>query len=147
MSEAVLPDAALALMEAGYHKFLGYQHHVWREGYSEILLPIQPHHLNLSNILHGAVLTGLLDIVCAQSGTYCPNPGHIRKAITLSLTTTFTGQCNSGTIRAMGTLRACGRRIYNASGEVRDEQGRLLAMGEGTFRLRTGSDEAQGEPI
>ena len=110
-------------------------------------LELQPRHLNLGGVIHGGVLTSLLDIVLAQAGTYCPYPGRMRKAITLSLTTTFTGQCSGGTIRVTGRKRAGGTRIFNSTGEVHDDKGSLLAIAEGTFRIRSGSDKPEGVPI
>jgi len=128
----------------GYHAMLGFRHISWDEKRVELSLTLQQHHLNLGGVIHGGVLTALLDIACAQAGTFCPYKNRIRKAITLSLTSTFTGQCNQGEIRAIGTLRAAGTKIYNSCGEIFDEQGKLLAMGEGTFRLRSGSEETEG---
>ncbi|BBO26589.1 hypothetical protein AltI4_09770 [Alteromonas sp. I4] len=132
-----LPDMAYELMETGYHAMLNYQHRDWGKGFSTVTLQIEPKHLNLAGVLHGGVLSGLLDIVCAQSGIYFPDEQVIRRSVTLSLTTTFTGQCSEGGITACGKVRAQGRRIYSASGEVKDAQGNLLAFGEGTFRYRS----------
>ncbi|MBW4935243.1 PaaI family thioesterase [Marinobacter sp. F4206] len=132
---------------AGFHSLLGYHQAEWVDGEAVIALELQPRHLNLGGVIHGGVLTSLLDIAMAQAGTYCPYPGRMRKAITLSLTTTFTGQCSSGTIRVTGRKRAGGTRIFNSTGEVHDEQGNLLAIAEGTFRIRSGSDKPEGVPI
>lgn len=131
----------------GFHSVLGYRQFSWEEGRAVIELTVDQRHLNFGGVLHGGVLTSLLDIACAEAGTYCPYPGRMRKAITLSLTTTFTGQCSGGVIRVVGTKRAGGTRIFNSSGEVFDEDGRLLAFGEGTFRMRSGSEKPEGVPI
>lgn len=139
--------AAEMLERAGYHALLGYQKVAWTHDMTEIILPLAPHHLNLGGVVHGGVLASLLDICCAQSGTFCEDPYRIKKAITLSLTTTFTGQATSGTLRAIGKVKARGSRIYNATGEVFDDKGNLLAFGEGTFRLRSSSVGSDGEPL
>ncbi|WP_111493286.1 MULTISPECIES: PaaI family thioesterase [Marinobacter] len=131
----------------GFHNVLGYEQVSWEEEQAVIAVRLQPHHLNLAGVIHGGVLTSLLDIALAQAGTYCPFPGRIRKAITLSLTTSFTGQCSGGTITVTGTRRAGGTRIFNSTGEVRDDQGNLLAIGEGTFRIRSGSEGPEGVPL
>lgn len=131
----------------GFHNLLGYRQVSWEEDEAVIELELAPRHLNLGGVIHGGVLTSLLDIVLAQAGTYCPYPGRMRKAITLSLTTTFTGQCSGGVIRVTGRKRAGGTRIFNSTGEVHDDQGNLLAIGEGTFRIRSGSDKPEGVPI
>lgn len=131
----------------GFHSLLGYRQTSWEESEAVIELELQPRHLNLGGVIHGGVLTSLLDIAMAQAGTYCPYPGRMRKAITLSLTTTFTGQCSEGTIRVTGHKRAGGTRIFNSTGEVHDNKGNLLAIAEGTFRIRSGSDKPEGVPI
>lgn len=131
----------------GFHNMLGYRQVSWEENEAVIELEIQADHLNLGGVIHGGVLTSLLDIVMAEAGTYCPYPGRMRKAITLSLTTTFTGQCTGGVIRVTGRKRAGGSRIFNSTGEVHDEQGNLLAIGEGTFRIRSGSEKPEGVPV
>lgn len=131
----------------GFHNMLGYRQVSWEENEAVIELEIQADHLNLGGVIHGGVLTSLLDIAMAEAGTYCPYPGRMRKAITLSLTTTFTGQCTGGAIRVTGRKRAGGSRIFNSTGEVHDEQGNLLAIGEGTFRIRSGSEKPEGVPV
>ncbi|MDX1599103.1 PaaI family thioesterase [uncultured Marinobacter sp.] len=131
----------------GFHNLLGYRQVSWEENEAVIELELQPRHLNLGGVVHGGVLTSLLDIVLAEAGTFCPYPGRMRKAITLSLTTTFTGQCSGGTIRVTGRKRAGGTRIFNSTGEVHDDKGNLLAIAEGTFRIRSGSEGPEGVPI
>jgi uncharacterized protein (TIGR00369 family) len=131
----------------GFHEVLGYRQAEWVEGRAVIEVDVQPHHINLAGVIHGGVLCSLLDVVMAQAGTYCPFPGRIRKAVTLSMTTTFTGQAGRETIRAVGVRRAGGSRIFNSSGEIFSADGRLLAMGEGTFRLRSGGEKPEGEPL
>ncbi len=131
----------------GFHKLLGYRQVSWEEDEAVLELDVKPGHLNFGGVIHGGVLTSLLDIALAQAGTYCPFPGRMRKAITLSLTTTFTGQCSSGRILVNGRKRAGGTRIFNSTGEVHDEKGNLLAIAEGTFRIRSGSEKPEGVPI
>lgn len=131
----------------GFHNLLGYRQVSWLENEAIIELALRPEHLNLAGVIHGGVLTSLLDIAMAEAGTYCAYPGRIRKAITLSLTTTFTGQCSGGVIRVTGRRRAGGSRIFNSTGEVHDAQGNLLAIAEGTFRLRSGSESPEGVPL
>ncbi|WP_166261754.1 PaaI family thioesterase [Marinobacter salicampi] len=131
----------------GFHRLLGYRQVSWQENEAVIELELASQHLNLGGVIHGGVLTSLLDIAMAEAGTYCPYPGRMRKAVTLSLTTTFTGQCSAGTIRVTGRKRAGGTRIFNSTGEVHDDQGNLLAIAEGTFRIRSGSEKPEGVPI
>ena len=131
----------------GFHNMLGYRQVSWEEDKAVIALDLRPEHLNLGGVIHGGVLSSLLDIVMAEAGTYCPHPGRMRKAITLTMTTTFTGQCSAGTIIVTGIKRAGGTRIFNSTGEIHDDRGNLLAIAEGTFRIRSGSEKPEGVPI
>ena len=136
MNQSVVPIPSLDDAR-GFYDVLGCRQVHWEEGKAVLELELRQHHLNLAGVIHGGVLSSLLDIACAQAGLYCPHPEQARRAVTLSLTTTFTGQASSGVIQIIGTLRSQGRRIFNSSGEVLDSDGRLLAMGEGTFRIRS----------
>lgn len=148
MSDATRPDAIVDEVDAaGFHSVLGYQQIAWEDGRSVLTVELQPHHMNLAGVIHGGVLTSLLDIAMALAGTYCPYPGRMRKAITLSLTTTFTGQARSGGITVTGIKRAGGSRIFNGTGEIHDADGQLLAVGEGVFRIRSGSEALEGVAI
>lgn len=135
------PNEHAATESTGFHDLLGYRLVSQHENEAVIELALESRHLNRSGVIHGGVLMSLLDIVMADAGLQCSNPERVQRALTLSLTTTFTGQCHGGVIRATGVKRAGGRRIFNSSGEIRDQQGQLLAMGEGTFRLRSGSED------
>ncbi len=144
--EATDGRLASAATAVGFHQQLGYRGVAWREGYVEIALDVEAKHLNLAGVLHGGVLTSLLDVAGAAAGTYCPFEGRWRVAVTLSLNTSFTHQCNGGTVRAIATCRAAGSRIFSSFCEVFDDKGTLLAMATGTFRLRTGSEGPEGIP-
>lgn len=139
-------DSASGTPDAGFHSNLGYHQVAWQKDFAEIGLEILPKHLNLAGVIHGGVLTSLLDVVGAAAGTYCTQKGHRRYAITLTLNTTFTGQCSGGTIRAVANCRASGSRIFNSFCEIFDDNGQLLAMAIGTFRLRSGSENPEGVP-
>lgn len=128
----------------GFTGMIGFEFLEWEEGRAVLGLDIQERHLNLHGVIHGGVLATLLDVAGACPGTFCPYPGRVRKALTLSMTTTFTGQAGKGQIRAIGTKRAGGSRIYNSSVDIVDADGRLLAFGEGTFRLRGGCEDPYG---
>ena len=118
----------------GFHSLLGYRQVSWEEDEAVLELELQPRHLNLGGVIHGGVLTSLLDIVLAKAGTYCPYPGRMRKAITLSLTTSFMGTTKEGRIYAIAKRRGGGRSVFFASCEVYSPEGTLIAMGEGTYK-------------
>lgn len=131
----------------GIQKTLGFEVTEWDEGHCVLELDVDARHLNRSGVLHGGVLATMLDQAMSLTGLYCPYPGRVRRSVTLALTTSFTGQCRGGRVRAVGKLRAGGTRIYYGTGEVYGPDGGLLAMGEATFRRRRGSESPEGVPM
>lgn len=130
---------------SGYQELLGYVLSRWEEGLAEMELPLGPHHLNRAGAVHGGVLMSLLDTVSGFSATFCPQPGRVRRVVTISLSTSFLGQARGGTLVATGRLRGGGRKIVGVAAEVRHrETGALLATAEGMFKYRTGSENPEG---
>ena len=146
-SAAFSLDHATARYDRGFALELGFEFLEWTPERAVLGMQVQDKHLNLSGVIHGGILASLLDIAGSAAGSYCPYPGRIRKVITLSMTTTYTAQGGLGYIRAIARRRAGGRRIFNASVDIVAADERLLAMGEGTFRLRSGSEDSHGVPV
>lgn len=133
---------------SGFQDLLGYALAKWEDGYAEVELAIQPIHLNRAGVIHGGVLTTLLDTAMGFSATHCTVPGRVRRCVTLSLTASFLGQTTQGTLVARAFLRGGGRKIVGCRGEVvSKETGALLATGEGMFKYRTGSEKPEGTEL
>lgn len=71
-------------------------------------------------------------------------PDQLRKAMMLSFTT-FVAAAKRETLRALGRVGGIGRSTFMASGKVFDSEGHLVAMGEGAFRRRRGSEVGERE--
>jgi uncharacterized protein (TIGR00369 family) len=138
--------AQAAGIGSGFFDHLGIKLVQWDMDYALLEVEIGPQHLNRAKVLHGGVLTTLIDLACGLSGCYCAVPCHIRQAVTLSLTTSFTGQASAGIVRVEGRKRAGGRKIYVATAEVTNATGEIIAIGEGSYRYRSGSEEPVGQP-
>ncbi|MCC5809512.1 MAG: PaaI family thioesterase [Ectothiorhodospiraceae bacterium] len=128
-----LPEEGLTF-ESGFHEVMGHRVVHWERGHAELELEVLPKHLNRSGVIHGGVLSTLIDAVCGFAGV---DPDDRRGVITLSLSVNFLGQVSDGRLRVVGKRRGGGNRIYFATGEVFDHAGELIAMGEGSFRLRS----------
>ena len=123
----------------GFNAELGFRLVEWASDRAVMELDIAEKHLNRSGVLHGGVLATLIDAVCGYCGVWRPADEPPAKALTLTLTTNFMGQVREGTVRASALRKGGGRKIFFAAGEVTDAQGNVLAMGEGSYRIR-GSD-------
>lgn len=131
---------------SGFRHSINYTLDEWREGFAELSLSLDESYINRSGVVHGGVLTSLLDTVGGYSGCYCTVPENIRQCITVSLTASFVGQAKDGRIRATGRVRGGGRRIYYVSSEIVDEAGNVIALGQGVYRYRAGSENPEGVP-
>ena len=129
-----------------FGRMLGFRIVEWRDGYVRMEMDIRPEHLNRSGVLHGGILSTLLDTACGYTGTWCTKKGNVRWAITVNLTTNFTGQAKNGVITTIGRKRGGGRKIFFASAEVLDENGQILGFGDSVQRYRSGSEDPEGIP-
>lgn len=118
----------------GFRDFLGLQITELAADHTTMELEITPQHLNSQGSLHGGVLATVVDNSGGLAGCYCHKTGSIRKAVTLSLTTSFLAPASSGKIRAISRKRSAGRRIFTATTDIYDEAGKLIAIGEATYR-------------
>ena len=118
----------------GFDVLLGYRLAEWREDFARLELALEAKHLNRSGVVHGGVLATMLDVALGYAGIFSAEPGRARRAVTLSLTTSFLGQAKSGVLSCLARRRGGGKTIFMATGEVLDESGNLVALGEGTFR-------------
>jgi uncharacterized protein (TIGR00369 family) len=132
---------------SGFRAVVGYVVAAWRDGHCEMTLEIGPQHINRSGVLHGGVVTTLLDAACGYAGCFCPDPDRVRKCVTLSLNAHFVKAATGGTVRAIGRVRGGGRRIFFASAELVDDRGNTLALGDGSFRYFRGSEDPAGVPV
>ncbi len=121
----------------GFADLVGYHLASWREDAVELTLAVEARHLNRSGVLHGGVLTTLIDTACSYSGCFTPESAKPRRAFTLSLTCQFIATAEAG---ALLTARAepsgGGRQVFFSRAEVRDQTGRLIGQGEGVHRYR-----------
>ncbi len=140
-------DTAPADAPSGFRQLLGYRVLEWRLDEAAITLTIGPRHLNRGGALHGGVIATLIDAAGGYAGCYCAVPGRVRRSVTVSLTTQFLTQTRTGVLTARARVRGGGKRLFVASVEVHDGSGTLIAVGEGVYRYRTGSESPEGVPL
>jgi uncharacterized protein (TIGR00369 family) len=126
--------------------FIGTKLLDWGDGYARIGLDLKPHHLNRSGVIHGGLLSALMDHGGAFSGLYCTVPGNKRYSMTLSLNSNFLAQGSTGSLIVTGERMSGGRKIYFASTEVRTDGGLLVSASTSVHRYRSGSEAPEGLP-
>ena len=94
----------------GFGALVGYRLSAWGPDHAEPELHLKPRHLNCSHVPHGGVIATLIDTACGFAGCYSAEPGKVRRAVTLALTTCFLGQAEAGTTLAAKARRTGGGR-------------------------------------
>lgn len=140
-------DPAPADAPSGFRQLLGYRVLEWQTDEAVVTLTIGPRHLNRGGALHGGVIATLIDAAGGYAGCHCAVPGRVRRSVTVSLTTQFLTQAKTGVLTARARVRGGGKRLFVASVEVHDGSGTLIAVGEGVYRYRTGSENPEGVPL
>ena len=110
----------------------------WSEDHAEVGLIIETKHLNRSGVLHGGVLTTIMDAALGYTGIHSPPGEEPRRAFTLSLSSHFIAVAKPGSRLTVSARRSGGgRSVFFAACEVHDQEGRLIAQGDGVFKYIT----------
>jgi uncharacterized protein (TIGR00369 family) len=133
--------------DGGFAQLVGYRLTKWEPDYAEVELALLPKHLNRSGVPHGGVIATLIDATCGFVGCYCAVPGRVRRAMTLSMSTSFLGQAVAGnTITAKARKTGGGKTIFFTRCDLVDSKGQLIATGEAVYKYRKGSEDPNGVP-
>jgi uncharacterized protein (TIGR00369 family) len=98
------------------------------KGYVKIKMPVRPEYLNFENMLHGGVVSSLLD----QAFGCCLNTlDYIYVAVQLNINFMSTAPVGE-TLFAEGKVVHAGRSLGIAEMTVTDSKGKLIARASGT---------------
>lgn len=91
-----------------------------------------PDHLNGWSAIHGGVLMSLLDVAMSYPGRL--RDPHARGVVTVDMSTQFLRPGRTA-LRAIGRCAHASTSLVFCHGEIIDAAGRLVARGQGTFKL------------
>ena len=135
-NKAAESEETLEVMR-GFGAHVGYRLTAWRDGFAEVTLDLNETHTNRSGLVHGGLLSTLIDVAGGYAGTYSADSP--RMAVTLSMNVHFVGRAQGNQLVATGRVRTEGKTIYFSSVEIRDDQSHLVATGEGVYKYRRSS--------
>jgi uncharacterized protein (TIGR00369 family) len=122
-----------------YHRKVRFAAHLGIEqvalepGVARMSCALQPHMTNSWGIAHGGVVMTLLDVtLCMAARTLHPHSAGI---VTIELSTAFI-DAGKGTLQSEARVLRNGRSLIFVEGEVRNEDGALVAKAQGTVRAR-----------
>jgi uncharacterized protein (TIGR00369 family) len=102
------------------------------DGVVRLRLDPRPEFENSWGSVHGGVLMTLLDVALASAGRSLDD--KCNGALTVEIKVNFIAAAN-GPVLGEGRAQRAGRSLIFSEGELRSEDGTLLAKGTGTFKL------------
>ena len=115
----------------GFTEWMGVEYLIDEGGLRRLALMLTPHHMSRANRVHGGVLFTLLDTALGGAVVNTLPPGE--GCATLEMKINYFRPIQHGRIEAEGRLVNRSRRTAYAEGEVRNEEGKILAKASGTF--------------
>jgi uncharacterized protein (TIGR00369 family) len=124
---------------------LGVEVIAFGQGRSELAVTVRPELCNSMKVAHGGVLMTVLDAAMAIAGRAAHTDDYDApvNTITVEMKTSFV-RPGAGRLAVRAECVHKAATLMFCEGEVRDEQGGLVARGNGTFKLwvpRAGSAE------
>lgn len=126
-------------IDEGIHAWLGYRMLDWQENACTLEMTVGQAHVNTQGMAHGGLLSGILDVALSFSGVMHKD-GHYPGAITIAITVNYIAAAFEGDVLTVtANVQGGGRRTKTTTGEVRDAQGRLIAIGSAAIKVPSGS--------
>jgi uncharacterized protein (TIGR00369 family) len=123
---------------SAYSDLIGYRVTKRDTDYCELELVVEGKHLNRLNVPHGGSLATLIDTAAGIAVALAQGVDKILPAVTLSLSMQFLGQAKVGDVlTTTGRRIGGGRTIAYGTAEIKTQDGRVIARGDGTFRYVT----------
>lgn len=100
------------------------------EGWSKVLMPIRPRHLQGAGVVQGGIIMTLADqAISGAVGTV--NPGF--RSVTVEMKLNFIAPAQSGVLIGEGRVTHRGNLLSVGEATIKDEDGRLIAQAMGTW--------------
>ncbi|MDH3254146.1 MAG: PaaI family thioesterase [Acidobacteriota bacterium] len=112
----------------------------------EAQLEIAEHHLQAYGLVHGGVLTGMIESLCSV-GAAVSVLEQGKSAVGLENSTSFLRAVRSGVLHGSAHPVRLGRRSHVWEAEIRDDRGRLVATGRVRLLILEAGAQADGEPV
>ena len=112
---------------------LGIEMDIFEPGVARMRCTLAPHMTNSWGLAHGGVIMTLMDVtLCMAARTLHPKSAGV---MTIDMTTSFIDG-GRGTLKSEARVLRNGRSIIFTEGEIRNEDGTLVAKSQATVRAR-----------
>lgn len=120
--------------ETGTQTLVGYVVDVSDGKQGRCWLDVGPQHTNRHGMLHGGIISILLDNASGTTGSLSVDPHGRRPFLTISMTTQFIASGRPGRVTATGRVTGGGRSLLYIAAELVHEDGTLIATSTGVFK-------------
>ncbi|WP_411891025.1 PaaI family thioesterase [Yoonia sp. SDW83-1] len=129
------PDPLIITGETGTQRLIGYVLDVsGTDSRARCRLDVRDDHLNRHNVLHGGIISCLLDSAAGATASMQVDPGGRQPFLSISLNVNFIAPARPGPVEAVGEVTGGGLKLKFVSAELRDDDGRLIATSTGTYK-------------
>ena len=101
------------------------------DGSSVVVMPINPGHLQGAGKVQGGIVVALADYAMYRAITPLLKPGEA--TTTIEIKVNFLAAAERGELTATAKIISAGRQVMVGEMEVKDQDGRLIAQGLGTY--------------
>ena len=101
------------------------------DGSSIVVMPINPGHLQGAGKVQGGIVVALADYAMYRAITPLLKPGEA--TTTIEIKVNFLAPAEKGELTATAKIISAGRQVMVGEMEVKDQDGRLIAQGLGTY--------------
>jgi len=119
-----------------FQAHIGFEITEWAQGFCRVEQPMVDHIGNRYGIPHGGVHATLLDTAMGYAICYTGDPDDKQLAMTLALNVQYHGVAKGNRLITEGRRTGGGRSTVFAEGEIKDEEGNVVATATAVFRLR-----------
>tara|TARA_Y100000588_G_scaffold126900_1_gene139090 strand:- start:645 stop:1154 length:510 start_codon:yes stop_codon:yes gene_type:complete len=108
---------------------------------------VEDHVLNGTGVLHGGCMSTVIDTALAHAAIYCTVPENYRSGATVTLTVNLILPVKKGSrVTVESKKTGGGRTMFMSVAEARNEDGDIVATGQGIGRYRDGCHKPEGLP-
>jgi|GEM_PF-371048 len=121
-----------------FSAFIGTEMEEMRDGYVRLSLVLQPHHTNPNGVMHGGVVTTMMDSALgAALGSLRGDDAKRNPHATIEMNASFLAAARADEIVVEGRVLRLGKSIAFGEAEARRRgDGELIAKGRFTFAIR-----------
>ena len=103
------------------------------DGSSTVMMPINPSHLQEAGRVQGGIIVALADYAMYRAIKLLLKDGEA--TTTIEIKVNFLAAAEKGELTATAKIISAGRRLMVGEMEVRDQDGKLVAQGLGTYMV------------